>query len=125
MIYEYFSKVKDKLEIISWIILRQAIDFEVVSKDLGIIEGILVFLDNSSLEFMELVGEKEMHYRFNYMDKDKNIIFRWDTAPHHKEISSHPFHLHTKKGVEESRKVNLTDVLDIVAENVIGNLGFD
>ena len=71
---------------------------------------------------MELVSEKGSEYRFQYMDKNKNLTCRWDSAPHHKEISTFPYHLHTKKEVKESKKMNFIEVLDDVAEKVIGNL---
>lgn len=74
---------------------------------------------------MELVSEKEAGYRFHYMDRNRDLICRWDSAPHHKEISSFPYHLHTKKRVEESRRMRFIDVLDIVTEMVIDNLEFD
>ena len=44
----------------------------------------------------------------------KKMIYRWDSAPHHKEIASFPFHLHTPEGVRECDKVNLIEVVDII-----------
>ena len=122
MIFDYFSKVKDKLEEINWIILKQTISFDPVLDDMGIIEGTLIFRDSSILEFMELVNEKDVEYRFHYMDKNKNLIYRWDTSPHHKNVNSFPYHLHTKKGVEDSKKINFIDILNIVVDRVIYNL---
>lgn len=122
MIFEYFTQVRDKLEELSWIILEQSINFDLISKSMGIIEGTLVFIDNSTLDFMELVSEEKREYRFNYLDKDKNLIYRWDSAPHHKGVSSFPFHLHTKRKIEESRQMSLIEVLDIIAGEVIDNL---
>jgi hypothetical protein len=89
---------------------------------MGIITGKLVFIDHSILEFMELVSAKEAEYRFQHMSKNKDLIYRWDSAPHHKEIATFPYHLHTKKGVKESKKMNFIGVLDIVTEKVIENL---
>ena len=86
---------------------------------MGIVTGKLIFIDKSILEFMELVSVKEAEYRFHYMGKDKDLIYRWDSAPHHKEIRTFPYHLHTKKEVKESKKVNFIDILDIVTEKVI------
>ena len=122
MIYDYFSKVQRKLEAIKWIIIEQSVNFDFVSDEMGIITGKLVFIDNTILDFMELVSPKEAEYRFQHMNKDKDLICRWDSAPHHKEISTFPYHLHTKKGVKESKKVNFIDILDIVMEEVIKNL---
>ena len=122
MIYDYFSKVQRKLETIKWIIIAQSINFDFVSDEMGVITGKLVFIDKSIVEFMELVSTKEAEYRFQYMDKDKGLICRWDSAPHHKEVPTFPYHLHTKKGVKESKKVNFIDILDIATEKVIENL---
>ena len=69
-----------------------------------------------------IVSEKESEYRFQYMDKNKNLICRWDSAPHHKEISTFPYHLHTINKVKESKKMNFIKVVDDVAEKVIGHL---
>ena len=122
MIYDYFSKVQRKLEAIKWIIIEQSINFDFVSDEMGIITGRLVFIDKSILDFMELVSIREAEYRFQYMEKNKSLICRWDSAPHHKEVPTFPYHLHTKKGVKESKKVDFVDILDIVTEKVIENL---
>ena len=122
MIYDYFSKVQRKLETIKWIIIAQSINFDFVSDEMGVITGKLVFIDKSIVEFMELVSTKAAEDRFQYMDKDKGLICRWDSAPHHKEVPTFPYHLHTKKGVKESKKVNFIDILDIATEKVIENL---
>ncbi|MBI2664542.1 hypothetical protein HYX10_04335 [Candidatus Woesearchaeota archaeon] len=58
------------------------------------------------------------------MDNDNRLIYRWDSAPHHKEVSTFPYHMHTGSGVKESEKTNTTAVLNIVTENVIKNLKF-
>jgi len=122
MIYDYFSKVQRKLETLKWIVVEQSINFDFVSDEMGIINGKLIFIDNTILDFMELVSEKESEYRFQYMDKNKNLICRWDSALHHKEIATFPYHMHAKNEVKESKKMNFIEALDDVAEKVIGNL---
>ena len=122
MIYDYFSKVQKKLETIKWIIIEQSINFDFISDEMGIIAGELVFIDKSILEFMELVSREEAEYRFQYMNKDKGLICRWDSAPHHKEVLTFPYHLHTIKGIKESKKVNFIDTLDFITEKVLENL---
>lgn len=122
MIHDYFSKVQKKLDASRWIIIEQSVNFNFVSDEMGIITGKLVFIDNSILEFMELVSKKEAEYRFQFMDKNKDMLFRWDSAPHHKEIATFPYHVHISKGVKESNKVNLVEILDIVFGEVIENL---
>ena len=51
------------------------------------------------------------------MNGNNRLVKRWDSAPHHKEISSFPFHLHTPEGVRECDKVNLIEAIDIILMN--------
>ncbi|MCK4662425.1 MAG: hypothetical protein KAT68_06150 [Bacteroidales bacterium] len=50
------------------------------------------------------------------MNKDKNLIFRYDNAPHHPEIATFPHHKHiienTQKTIIESKETNLSKVLE-------------
>jgi len=114
--------VQKKLNASKWIVIEQSVNFDFVSEEMGIVTGKLIFIDNSILEFMELVSKKEAEYRFQLMDKNKELINRWDSAPHHKELAAFPYHMHTKKGVKESKKVNFIEILNIVVEKVIENL---
>ena len=114
MIRDYFSEVEKKLEEIKWLIKKKTIEFNLVSEEMGIIKGKIVFVDNYALDFRELVLEEHTDYRFHFMNGNNRLITRWDSAPHHKEITTFPFHLHTPEGVRECDKVNLIEVVDIV-----------
>ena len=122
MIHDYFSKVQKKLDASRWIIIEQSVNFDFISDEMGIITGKLAFIDNSILEFMELVSKKEVEYRFQFMNKTHELIARWDSAPHHRELTTFPYHMHTREGVKESKKVTLFEILDIVVEKVIESL---
>jgi len=52
------------------------------------------------------------------MDKDKNLIFRYDDAEHHREIATFPHHKHTPNGVEESNEPNIETIMKEI-ENII------
>lgn len=114
MIRDYFSEVEKKLEEIKWLIKKKTIEFNLVSEEMGIIKGKIVFVNNNGLDFRELVSEEHTDYRFHFMNGDNRLIYRWDSAPHHKEIASFPFHLHTPEGVMECDRVNLIEVIDII-----------
>ena len=114
MIRDYFSEMEKKLEEIKWLIKKKTIEFNLISEEMGIIKGKIVFVNNYVLDFRELVSEEHTDYRFHFMNGNNRLISRWDTAPHHKEITTFPFHLHTPKGVRECDKVNLIEVVDIV-----------
>ena len=114
MIRDYFSDVEKKLEEIKWLIKKKTVEFNLVSEEMGIVKGKIVFVNNYALDFRELVSKEHTDYRFHFMNRTNSVIMRWDSAPHHKEITTFPFHLHTPEGVMACDKVNLIEVIDIV-----------
>jgi hypothetical protein len=101
MIRDYFSEVEKKLEGITWLIKKKRIEFDLVSEEMGIIKGKIVFATNYALDFRELVSEEHTDYRFYFMNGNNRLIMRC-------------FHLHTPEGVLECNKVNLIEVIDLV-----------
>lgn len=43
---------------------------------------------------------------------ENNLIVRWDSAPHHKELASFPFHKHTGHSAEAHKPMTLLEALD-------------
>ena len=83
---------------------------------IGIVEGKIRFTDNSFLHFIEFVSVKEginkYKYSYHYQDKTKKPIFRYDMAPHHKEIKTFPHHKHlSSEKVVEAIAPTLCEVL--------------
>ncbi len=33
-------------------------------------------------------------YSYHWQDEDGTLLRRWDNAPHHPEVATHPYHLH-------------------------------
>jgi len=56
------------------------------------------------------------------MNGNQQLISRWDTAPHHKNLRNFPYHVHLPDGVKESKKVTLLNVLDEIEGIVAGQL---
>ncbi|NIR51863.1 hypothetical protein GWO43_25140 [candidate division KSB1 bacterium] len=79
-------------------------------------------MDNSILDFLELVTSKEIDYRYQFMTDQQQMIKRWDTAPHHPHIPTHPYHVHEGEEVKSSQKMNFVKVLEAVSEIVIDHL---
>jgi hypothetical protein len=78
----------------------------------------LIFIDLSSLEFSLYAIEKGKKilcdkYRYQYMDSNNAPVFRYDNAPHHKEITSFPMHKHLGDKVVES---DMPDIKELLAE---------
>ena len=83
---------------------------------IGVVEGEIRFTDNSFLHFIEFVNVKEgvnrYKYSYHYQDKAEKVVFRYDMAPHHKEIKTFPHHKHMgSEEVVESIAPSLSEVL--------------
>ncbi len=79
------------------------------------ISGDILFNNENQLSFMELkhLDETEkIKYKYHYMDKNKNLIFRYDNAQHHHDIETFPHHKHTTKNIENSKEPELKNVLN-------------
>lgn len=119
MIAEYIAKVKTKINQIRWLIKNESFQVELPEETrIGYLKGDIVFIDDSRLFFAEIVSPDKKSYRFHYMDKNNHLIQRWDTAPHHKETKTYPFHTHTPKAVFESKPLNLLQILDIISDSI-------
>lgn len=80
----------------------------------GFISGIILFEDNSCLEFTEIKNtefRQKIKYRYHYMDSQNNLIFRYDNAPHHKELKTFPHHKHLQNDTVSCNEVDIQDVL--------------
>ncbi len=112
MIFGYFKEVELRLKNAE-IIADKSVDLREFSATEGMLLGRLLFVDGSCLEFMEyLQEENRLKYRFHLMDKEGNMVFRYDNAPHHKDVSSFPHHKHLSGNVAESEDKGIMDVLD-------------
>jgi len=64
----------------------------------GLIRCRVSFWDGSFLDIYEVISTElgypvRVHYAYTYMRNGRNI-FRYDNAPHHPEIATHPHHKH-------------------------------
>lgn len=111
IISDYFKEVEQRI-VETKIIAEKKIDYKEFSSDEGMIRGKLLFINGYVLEFVEYVciGKERPKYRFNLMDKNGKIIFRYDNAPHH-DISTFPHHKHLPGGIEGSKEKGFIEVL--------------
>ena len=85
----------------------------------GCISGSVEFETGCRLEFMELKDtdrSAKIKYRYQYMDQRNACLFRYDNAPHHPDVATHPHHKHEREEVTESCEPTLYDVLLEIAE---------
>ena len=121
---DYFSQIQDLLWRSSSVDCFE-VEYEVKFTDVGIVHGILWLIDGSMLQFMELVSVKgdeitRLKYRFHLQDADDTMIFRYDNAPHYREIPTYPHHKHVSGGDKpgESKEIGFSDVLSEIANRV-------
>lgn len=124
MIRKYFKKLEKSIENKSHIVEDYILNKQTFTDEKGTIDGEVFFTDESRMSFMEAVNtnkkEKEK-YSYHYMDKHKKLIFRYDNAKHHQDISTFPHHKHIANGVEPGCEPNIDDVLSEIETEVIKN----
>ncbi len=67
-----------------------------VSEALGIESDMLTFID----------------YRYHFQDSENRMVFRYDSATHHRHISSFPHHKHLPDSIVESHKPDIGQVIE-------------
>jgi|SRR5665648_164853 len=91
----------------------------------GFLECNVLMIDGSILKFSEyftLNGDRIKRNKYSFhLQKSSEFLVRWDNAPHHKELATHPFHVHRKNGVHESRNMTIDDVLERISEFILND----
>jgi Family of unknown function (DUF6516) len=120
LISEYFQKIESQIADCIYIIETSLVK-DKRSLHIGIIEGELFFIDESRLHFIEFVNVKETievyKYSYHYQDRNIDLIFRYDMAPHHREIKTFPHHKHIhSNNVIEASAPAFAQVLDEISD---------
>ena len=115
---EYFAQVHQLLQGVAEA-HAERYEEQVLSATRGNLRIRLRFSDQSLLDISEailLVGEEPLwlSYRYHYQSPRTGIVFRYDNAPHHPEISSYPDHKHTEDDVVATRHPSIEKVLEEV-----------
>ncbi len=76
--------------------------------DFSILEIAIFALETSGIVLID-------KYRFHYMNSKEQIIFRYDNAPHHPEISTFPHHKHLRGKIISSFVPSLKDILNEIS----------
>ena len=119
MIEDYFLQVEEILREFPSIRSR-VLTQKIYNHFQGYISGKIVFENGHSLEFAEVVDTEQttkVKYRYQYMDEKRSLIFRYDNAPHHKEVKSFPHHRHTPNKVTDSNEPGLNNILLEIARS--------
>ncbi|HLA88581.1 MAG TPA: DUF6516 family protein [Anaerolineales bacterium] len=95
---DYFSGIEKSLRRIKGAELSGQITSLASDDYNGLLRCRVLFWDGSFLDVYEVVNTElgypvKVHYSYTYL-ADGQRIFRYDNAPHHPEISTHPHHKH-------------------------------
>ncbi len=120
VVADYFKTI-ERLLGDSKLIADKTVDFKEFSSDEGMVRGRLLFLGGYVLTFMEYIqtGKERPKYRFNLSDGKGDMIFRYDNAAHHKEISTFPHHKHVSTEIKPSKEIGLAEVLSEIESMIL------
>lgn len=113
---DYIAYLLANIKSNPWII-HEEITFREIDEHELYSKGILYIYGGFTLNIAEYVIVKNnaiscIKYRYHLQDKNEKLIFRWDNAPHHGNISTHPFHVHCHDGtIQPSQEMNLATLL--------------
>lgn len=68
-------------------------------------------IDGSMLHVRELFAPPHSKYSYHWQSNAGAILLRWDNAPHHPEIPTHPDHRHEGGQVAPSSRASIEEVL--------------
>lgn len=119
MIGEYFGQLERTLGSFPLVVSVEA-ETERVDLDRGYVKATVTFADDSELHLFEYVvigdhGPEREDYRYHYQTAEEALIRRWDTAPHHREVETFPYHVHVGDEVQASEPMDPETVLGEIA----------
>lgn len=118
MILDFIKGIEESISLSTIVLSSNIQKYFSSSKKEAYIKGSLIFMNLSSLEFAIYVLERGKRlvfdkYRYQCMDSEKRLIFRYDNTAHHKDISTFPLHKHLRDGkVIESSIPEFQEILE-------------
>jgi hypothetical protein len=99
-------------------VIQMDIYFDEITEEECYIRGALTLIGGFELHIAEYVVTepefKRLKYRFHLQTSDSKMIVRWDNAPHHPEVKTHPDHTHVGEKVKANLPVDIPQVLEAV-----------
>jgi hypothetical protein len=120
---EYFLQITQLIASFTFV-HSFSIEFDKRSPQLVFVRGSLYFIDESALFFREFIvfGPEitRVSYSYHYQDRDGNLIFRYDNAPHFPQLPNFPHHKHdgVQRQVVTSDPPDLEKILKEINEKI-------
>lgn len=72
-------------------------------------------IDGSLLYIREAVFPHTSKYSYHWQTSAGELLIRWDNAPHHRKIPTHPDHKHQGEQISPSARIVVEEVLEEIA----------
>lgn len=100
---------------------------EQLSPNTGYIDGEIFFTNSYRLSFFEFhcLIENNIErdkYKYHLMDGDNSLIFRYDNAPHHNNISSYPHHKHLPHEIVSSKPMDFSELIEEIEQVILNEM---
>lgn len=109
---EYFASIQAGV-LAAPHVIQSDLSFDEVSETECYIRGILTLTGGFEFHLAEYIviepEIKRLKYRYHLQTSKDKLVARWDNAPHHPEVSTHPNHYHTADG-----KIKRSDAMDVL-----------
>ena len=118
MIEKYFGLIEKLIEDFPFV-ATYTLTKKVYNHKQGYIRGAISFANGYHLDFVEVKNidtDGKLKYRYQYMDAEKEEVFRYDNAPHHRRLKSFPHHKHIEDEVIASPEPTLESVFFEIAQ---------
>lgn len=97
-------------------VIQSNLNFDEISQSECYIKGTLILIGEVKLHVAEYVvtepDVQRLKYRYHLQTFDNEFLARWDNAPHHRDVKTHPFHLHLPPSqVKSSPEMSIKQVL--------------
>jgi Family of unknown function (DUF6516) len=117
-IEEYFTHVYQLIQNLAEVDAERY-EEQILSVSRGNLRIRLRFSEGALLEISEAIVlvSGDLHwlsYRYHYQDSSETMIFRYDNAPHHPEVPTHPDHKHIGTRIVASVHPTIERVLEEV-----------
>ena len=118
MIEAYFTEIEQTIQEFPHIRFL-SLTKKIYNATQGYISGSIIFENSHRLDFVEVKNtdyQNKVKYRYHYMNEHQQIIFRYDNAPHHANVSTFPHHKHERQenNVVASPEVNLSGSITVL-----------
>jgi hypothetical protein len=113
---EYFASIQLGVLAVP-LVVQSSLAFDEVSEDECYIHGVLTLTGGYQLHIAEYVVVEpqfqRLKYRYHLQTARQKFVARWDNAPHHPKIPTHPNHFHAADStVRASRPMDILTVLN-------------